>query len=135
MILSRLGRHITIIDEESHISRDPALRMYLFTKCLKQKKSQKLLYNVQPWFIISCMTNWHTISSLVAKCHEEGDLDKQVQILRKINSMLPPQFRLSMPSLITDDYIRKALDIIQEIILENGPRRPDRRQLNHPMFL
>ena len=46
------------------------------------------------------------------------DVDKQFALLQKINSLLPKTSRLRMPSLITDDYIRTALDIIDEYLLE-----------------
>ena len=46
------------------------------------------------------------------------DVDKQFALLKKINSLLPTTSRLSMPSLITDDYIRTALDKIDEYLLD-----------------
>ncbi len=46
------------------------------------------------------------------------DVDKQFALLQKINSLLPKTNRLSIPSLITDDYIRTALDIIDEYLLD-----------------
>jgi hypothetical protein len=46
------------------------------------------------------------------------DVDKQFALLQKINSLLPKTSRLRMPSLITDDYIRTALDIIDEYLFE-----------------
>jgi hypothetical protein len=38
--------------------------------------------------------------------------------LQKINALLPKTIRLRMPSLITDDYIRSALDIIDEYLFD-----------------
>jgi hypothetical protein len=46
------------------------------------------------------------------------DVDKQFELLQKINSLLPKTIRLRMPSLITDDYIRTALDTIDEYLLD-----------------
>lgn len=46
------------------------------------------------------------------------DVDKQFALLQKINALLPKTNRLSIPSLITDDYIRTALDIIDEYLLD-----------------
>jgi hypothetical protein len=46
------------------------------------------------------------------------DVDKQFALLQKINSLLPKTNRLSIPSLITDDYIRTALDIIDEYLFD-----------------
>jgi hypothetical protein len=46
------------------------------------------------------------------------DVDKQFELLQKINSLLLKSIKLRMPSLITDDYIRTALDRIDEYILD-----------------
>jgi hypothetical protein len=59
------------------------------------------------------------LSSLIQQCrYEIDDVDKQFEILQKINSLLPDTSRLRMPSLITDDYIRTALDRIDEYLLD-----------------
>ena len=56
------------------------------------------------------------ITTLVADCYEEQDMDKKVQILYKINSLLPEPYRIKIPSLITNDYIDLALYRIEENI-------------------
>ncbi len=58
------------------------------------------------------------LSSLIQQCRYEIDVDKQFELLQKINSLLPKTIRLRMPSLITDDYIRTALDTIDEYLLD-----------------
>lgn len=60
----------------------------------------------------------HLLSALIQQCRYEMDVDKQFALLQKINSLLPKTNRLSIPSLITDDYIRTALDIIDEYLIE-----------------
>jgi predicted DNA-binding protein (UPF0278 family) len=50
-----------------------------------------------------------TISKLIEQCNSEADIDKKIQLFHKINSLLPKQYRVNMPSLITDDYIDTAL--------------------------
>jgi hypothetical protein len=60
----------------------------------------------------------HLLSALIQQCRYEIDVDKQFALLQKINSLLPKTNRLSIPSLITDDYIRTALDIIDEYLLD-----------------
>jgi hypothetical protein len=60
----------------------------------------------------------HILPSLIQQCRYEIDVDKQFEILQKINSLLPKTIRLRMPSLITDDYIRTALDIIDEYLFD-----------------
>jgi hypothetical protein len=58
------------------------------------------------------------LSSLIQQCrYDIDDVDKQFELLQKINSLLPKTIRLRMPSLITDDYIRTALDTIDEYLL------------------
>ena len=56
------------------------------------------------------------IAKLVEDCYEEEDIDKKVQILYKINSLLPKTCCINIPSLITDDYIDAALYRIEENI-------------------
>ena len=55
-----------------------------------------------------------TIAKLIEDCYEEEDIDKKVQILYKINSLLPKRCSISIPLLITDDYIGTALYRIEE---------------------
>lgn len=50
-----------------------------------------------------------TISKLIEQCTSEPDIDKKIQLFHKINSSLPKQYRVNIPSLITDDYIDTAL--------------------------
>ena len=56
------------------------------------------------------------IAKLVEDCYEEKDIDEKVQILYKINSLLPKSCYINIPSLITDDYIDAALYRIEENI-------------------
>lgn len=58
------------------------------------------------------------LSSLIQQCRYEIDVDKQFELLQKINSLLPKTIRLRMPSLITDDYIRTALDTIDDYLFD-----------------
>ena len=59
-------------------------------------------------------TQYTIIAKLVEDCYEEEDIDKKVQILYKINSLLPKTCCINIPSLITDDYIDTALYRIEE---------------------
>jgi hypothetical protein len=60
----------------------------------------------------------NVLSSLIQQCRYEIDVDKQFELLQKINALLPKSIKLTMPSLITDDYIRRALDIIDEYLFD-----------------
>ena len=49
------------------------------------------------------------ITKLIEECYNESDIDKKIQMLHQINSLLPNICRIDIPSLITDDYIDTAL--------------------------
>jgi predicted DNA-binding protein (UPF0278 family) len=55
-----------------------------------------------------------TISKLIEECNSELDIDKKIQLFYRINSILPKQYQLCIPSLITDDYIDTVLYRIQQ---------------------
>lgn len=57
------------------------------------------------------------IHALVYACRYEKDLDRQIDILFQINRFLPSRMQLKLPSLFTDDYIRTALDTIEEKLI------------------
>jgi hypothetical protein len=54
------------------------------------------------------------ISELIERCKEEQGIDKKIEILYLINSMLLKSQQLALPSLLTDDYIDTALYKIEE---------------------
>ena len=60
--------------------------------------------------------NYTAVTKLVEECYDEQDMDKKVQILYKINSLLPKSCQINIPSLITNDYIDIALYRIEENI-------------------
>jgi hypothetical protein len=64
------------------------------------------------------MTSVSYLLSLISKCRYEDndDVDRQIELLNQINSTLPKTLQINLPSLITNDYIGKALDIIEERI-------------------
>ncbi|HXV45460.1 MAG TPA: hypothetical protein VD736_02195 [Nitrososphaera sp.] len=57
-----------------------------------------------------------SILDLVEECKSEPNIDKRIELLYSINSMLESQ-QLKIPSLITNDYVNQALYKIQEILL------------------
>ena len=57
------------------------------------------------------------ITKLVQDCYNESDIDKKIQMMYKINSLLPEICRINIPSLITDDYIDTALFQIEKGML------------------
>lgn len=55
-----------------------------------------------------------SLNELLVDYVNESDVDRQFEILLKINAMLPESERLRIPSLVTRDYIRKVLMEIKE---------------------
>ncbi len=50
----------------------------------------------------------------ISRIREEGDTQKRLAMLLELNDSLPEIHRLQMPSLITNAYVRRALDLIEE---------------------
>jgi hypothetical protein len=60
-------------------------------------------------------SQYRQLSSLIRDCrYEDNDVDRQIELLQEINLRLPKSIRVRLPSLITNDYVAKALDIIEE---------------------
>ena len=58
------------------------------------------------------------LQQLVHDCYEQKDVNKKIEILYKINSMLPKSLQLKkIPSLLTDDYIDNLLYKIEQNLL------------------
>jgi hypothetical protein len=55
-----------------------------------------------------------SIGQMIMRCRYERNVDDQISLLIKINNKLPRTKRLRFPSLMTNDYVSKALDIIEE---------------------
>jgi hypothetical protein len=62
------------------------------------------------------MNHKHVIR-LIEDCKSEINIDRKIEILYTINSMLPKSQRLKIPSLITNDYVYQALYRIEEMLL------------------
>ena len=58
------------------------------------------------------------LQQLVHDCYEQKDMNMKIEILYKINSMLPESLHVKkIPSLLTDDYIDKLLYRIEQNLL------------------
>lgn len=53
----------------------------------------------------------------ISKIREEREPQKRLEMLLELNDSLPEIYRLQMPSLITNAYVRRALDLIEEKVL------------------
>jgi hypothetical protein len=51
---------------------------------------------------------------LVNICLETSDIDKRVEILQRINRLLPVEYMIKLPAFITNDYIDRTLDLLEE---------------------
>ncbi len=61
--------------------------------------------------------DYEILMELIEKCKNEFDIDRRIEILYIINSKLPKNVQLKIPSLITNDYIDLALYKIEEMFL------------------
>jgi len=57
-----------------------------------------------------------SLKNCISSIREERDTQKRLQMLLNLNNNLPENIRLQMPSLITNAYVRRALDLIEEKI-------------------
>ena len=57
------------------------------------------------------------LMNLVEQCKGEVNIDRKIEMLYAINSMLPKSQQLKIPSLITNDYVSNALYRIEEMLL------------------
>lgn len=64
------------------------------------------------------MMSFDGIMALVNQCRYESNLDIQIDMLYKINEQLPSSLRIKIPSLLTNDYLARALDVIEEEIVQ-----------------
>ena len=66
---------------------------------------------------ITTIHHSNIVSKLIHDCYNESDIDKKIQMLYKINSLLPNIYRINIPSLITDDYVDTILFQIEKICI------------------
>jgi hypothetical protein len=51
---------------------------------------------------------------LIQTCIDTSDIDKRVEILQRINRLLPVDCIIKLPAFITNDYINRTLDLLEE---------------------
>ena len=51
---------------------------------------------------------------LIQTCIDTSDIDKRVEILQRINCLLPVERKIKLPAFITNDYIDRTLDLLEE---------------------
>jgi hypothetical protein len=80
--------------------------------------STNSLANTAVFIAMDAGTNYDIVS-LIKKCRNESDFDRQLKLLLVINAMLPPTKKLHVPALMTDDYISRALHEIEKALASN----------------
>ena len=60
------------------------------------------------------MTLLGDLQTHISLVREESNLDERIRLLDELNSSLPAEKRIRFPSLLTHDYVSRALDIIEE---------------------
>jgi hypothetical protein len=60
---------------------------------------------------------YRNVAALIEECKSESEIDRKIEILYSINSVLPKSLQLKIPSLITNGYINQALYRIEEKLL------------------
>jgi hypothetical protein len=53
----------------------------------------------------------------ISDIRQEHDTEKRLRMLQQLNGSLSKDIKLDMPSLITNAYVRRALDMIEERLL------------------
>lgn len=68
--------------------------------------------------IVNSMNNKsQVLLNRISAIREEHDTEKRLRLLQQLNDSLSEDMKLDMPSLITNAYVRKALDMIEERLL------------------
>lgn len=48
------------------------------------------------------------------RCMDTHEVDKRLELLQSLNNLLPSEYKVPLPAFITNDYIDKALYILEE---------------------
>ena len=62
---------------------------------------------------------------LVHSCLETSDIDKRVEILQRINRLIPVESMIKLPAFITNDYIDRTLYLLEERLNSSGNSEVD----------
>jgi hypothetical protein len=62
------------------------------------------------------LKNSKQLISFINMCREEKDIGKRCRLLNYINNLVPPELRVSIPSIISHDCIDQILSSMEEKI-------------------
>jgi guanylate kinase len=68
------------------------------------------------------------ISRYIDMIRDETNIDRQIRLLEALNVLLPKEKQLLIPSLITNDYVSKAVNKIEEIWFERQEQLQRQKQ-------
>jgi hypothetical protein len=51
---------------------------------------------------------------IMRRCMDTEEVDKRMELLQYLNDLLPTEYKVRLPAFITNDYIDKALYILEE---------------------
>ena len=72
---------------------------------------------------------------LVHSCLETSDIDKRVEILQRINRLLPVDCLIKLPAFITNDYIDRTLDLLEERLNTRDNSKVDANNKKQDMLI
>ena len=56
----------------------------------------------------------NNVKNMIKRCIYEENINKKIKLFFKINSLLPKESKIHIPSFITNDYINKVLYKLDE---------------------
>ena len=72
---------------------------------------------------------------LVHSCLETSDIDNRVEILQRINQLLPLESMIRLPAFITNDYIDRTLDMLEERLNTRDNSKVDANNKKQDMLI
>ena len=76
--------------------------------------------DIQTHLRVKFSTDKASMIEMIRSCKEEENVERRLDIIRKINALFPEKQRLLIPSLITIHYIDHALSVLEEKILADA---------------
>lgn len=61
-----------------------------------------------------------SVREKITAIREQKDTTKRISMLQELNNSLPAEIRLQLPSLMTNAYVRTALDKIEAVLSSSG---------------
>ena len=76
-----------------------------------------MLVRVKPILVIYFQLHIATLAlenktflmEIIKKCLEAKEIDKRTELMQNLNNLLALEYRIQLPSLITNDYLDKTL--------------------------